>query len=480
MGEFAGFSDFYGQTQLHPFALSAVILLAFLVLALPRRFALAPLLVAATTLPMAQRMVIAGADFTMIRLLLLAYVVRFLLRGEWSAFTWNRLDTAVVLWAVAGTAIMTLHYATVDVLVNRLGWSYDIILGYFAGRVLLRGWSDVLGVARMAAIISIPVAAVFLYEWVTQYNLFHVFGGVSEFTRVREGRVRAQGPFAHAIIAGTFWAAMLPLIWMLLAGEGRSRTLALTGSASAFLIISATASSTPLLSAMAAFFGAALFVLRHRRTQIWVGLIVVLFVLHFFVMQAPVWHLISRVDFVGGSTGWWRYIILDTFINHWSDWYLTGYATPTDWAWQMRDITNEFIVQGLRGGMLTLTIFLFVLALAFGNVGRRLSEIADQRSLGDPTLEWRFWLVGVMVFVHLVTFTGLSYFGQMNILWYLQLAMAGAVGSGLAATVTEPDCKPSRRHQVPASVGGRLPHARVNPGAAGYPASRSTGLGKQP
>jgi len=479
MQAFEGFSDFYGQTQLHPFALSAVILLALLALALPRRYALAPLLVAATTLPMAQRVVIAGADFTMIRLLLLAYVLRFFLRGEWSGFTWNRLDTAVLLWAVSGTAIMTLHYGTVDVLVNRLGWSYDLILGYFAGRVLLRGWDDVLSIAKMVAIISIPVAAVFLYEWTTQYNLFHVFGGVAEFTKVREGRVRCQGPFAHAIIAGTFWAAMLPLIWMLWNGEKRSRALALTGSASAFLIIASTASSTPLLSAMAAVGGAVLFMLRYRRTQMWVGLIVVLFVLHFFVMQAPVWHLISRVDIVGGSTGWHRYHILDTFINHFSDWYLTGYSTPTDWAWQMRDITNQFIGVGLRGGLLTLSIFILVLLFAFGNIGRRLAEIELKSAEAPTNLEWMIWLVGVMIFVHVVNFTGLSYFGQMNVLWYLQLAMAGAVGAGLAASQTVIDPLTAGRRQ-PSPFRGLSPHRPDNPGLAGYRASRSGALGKRP
>ena len=479
MERFAGFADFYGQTNLHPFALSAVILLALLVLVFPRRFALVPLLVAATTLPMAQRLVIAGADFTMIRLLLLAYVLRFLLRSEWRGFSWNRLDTVVILWVIAGAAIMTIHYGSVEVFINRLGWGYDVVLGYFAGRVLLQGWDDVVGLAKATAVISLPMAVFFLYELVTQYNVFHVFGGVPEITNVRDGRVRCRGPFAHAIIAGTFWAVMLPLIWMLWSGERRSRILAIIGTVSAFTIIAATASSTPLLSAMAALGGAGLFLLRHRRTQMWVGLIAVLFVLHFFVMQAPVWHLISRVDIVGGSTGWHRYVILDTFINHFSEWYLTGYATPTDWRWQMRDITNQFIIQGVLGGLLTLAIFIFVLVLAFGNVGRRLAEIEGQGFGGDAMLEWRLWLVGVMVFVHVVTFTGLSYFGQMNILWHLQLAMAGAVGAGLAATQTMAELEPVGRRQPPPFV-RQSSRGPVNPGLAGYPATRSGGRGNRP
>jgi hypothetical protein len=47
----------------------------------------------------------------------------------------------------------------------------------------------------------------------------------------------------------------------------------------------------------------------------WVGLVGALAVLHFFVMQAPVWHLISRIDLIGGSTGWHRYIIFDAFLD---------------------------------------------------------------------------------------------------------------------------------------------------------------------
>jgi len=479
MQGFEGFSDFYGQTQLHPLALSAVILLAVLVLALPRRFALAPLLVAATTLPMAQRVIIAGADFTMIRLLLLAYLLRFFLRSEWSGFTWNRLDTAVLLWVTTGAVIMTFHYGSVDVLINRIGWSYDIILGYFAGRVFLRGWDDVLGIAKTTAVISIPVAVVFLYEWMTRHNLFHLFGGVPEFTQVREGRVRCQGPFAHAIIAGTFWAAMLPLMWMLWCEDKRLRTLALAGTASGFLIIAATASSTPLLSAIAALVGAALFVLRRWRTQMWVGLIAALVILHFFVMQAPVWHLMSRVDVIGGSTGWHRFIIFDTFLNHFSAWYLTGYTTPTDWAWQMRDITNEFMVQGLRGGLLTLSMFILVLLWAFGNVGRRLAAIEDEASGRDAALEWRLWLVGVIVFVHVMTFFGLSYFGQMNILWYLQLSIAGAVGAGLSARMTVADPKPLRRVQPSAFVSDPASRAPNNARFAGYRATQAGGRGER-
>ncbi len=449
-----GFSDFYGQTNLHPLALSAVVFLSFLVLILSRRFALAPLLISATAIPMAQRIVIAGADFTLMRLILIAYVLRILLRGDWRHFEWNRLDTMVVFWVLSGTMIMTINHGTVDALVNRLGWTYDITLSYFACRCLLRSWEEVLGLSRVAAIVAIPVACFFVLEWVTRTNLFSVFGGVPEITRIREGRLRCQGPFAHPILAGTFWAAMLPLIWMLLKERMAIRWLGIIGTGAGLVIIAASSSSTPLLSLAVAVVGVGLFKFRERRTVIWVSIFFSLFVLHFFIMQAPVWHLMARVDILGGSQGWHRYIIFDAFVNNFGEWYLVGDADPRSWGvWQMRDITNQYILEALRGGLLTLIIFILVISSSFKNVGKSLSFLEEKRTGKKYVSEWRVWLIGVAILVHVITFFGLSYFAQMSVLLYIHLGMAGSVLSLTAVKAHEPNESPTPRW--PFAVGGR-------------------------
>lgn len=430
-----GFAEYYGQTLMHPLALTFTVILGLAALWTPRRYALVPILLAATTLPMAQRVVIAGADFTLLRLLLLAYVIRILFRREWVGFAWNRLDSAVLIWVVVGATMVTVQYGF-DMVVNRAGWAYDILLTYFASRILIRHWYDFLTLAKATAIISVPMAAIFLYELATQKNMFHVFGGVSEFTWVREGRLRCQGPFAHPIIAGTFWAALMPLIWMLWRGEGQSRFFAIIGTLAGVTIIASTASSTPLLSSLAAVMGLSLFFLRGHRTKLWVGLFAAILILHFFIMKQPVWHLMARLDVVGGSTGWHRFVIFDAFVRHFSDWWLIGYATPTDWAWQMRDITNQYIGQGINGGLSRLVAFIMVLVVAFANVGRALGQGAEADRSDRVSAEWHTWLVGVIAFVHVVTFWGLAYFGQMSTLFYLQLAFAGSV-VGLAEQTEE-------------------------------------------
>jgi hypothetical protein len=441
-----GFADFYGQTSIHPLGIAMVLILAAAVFWAQRSIALLPLLLLATTVPMAQRLVVAGADFTLLRLLLLAYFLRIIFKGELRSLQRTPLDTAVILWVCSGTLIMTIHYGTLAAFVNRLGWSYDILLTYFAARCLLHTREDILELARYTALLSIPIAALFVLEWTTRYNIFSVFGGVHPITPMRLGRLRCQGPFAHAILAGTFWASMLPLIWMLWIEGGGRRRLCYLATGSVLVIVAATASSTPMLSVAAAFGAAGLFRFRHHRTQIWVGTLMVLALLHFVVMEKPVWHLMSRVDLVGGSTGWHRYVIFNAFVNHFSDWFLTGESNPRSWGvWQMRDITNQYILEGLRGGLLTLLMFLLVLGRAFGNVGKLLAAEETSGGKRDLKQEWIVWMIGVAVFVHVITFLGISYFAQMIVAFYLQLAIAGT----LTARPTRAERKPGRRVRSP-------------------------------
>ena len=421
----SGFGEFYGQTSLHPLALATTIALVLALFAVRRQLAFAPLMVAATTLPLSQRIVVAGADFTLMRILLLAYVLRIMVRKEGSEFRWNRIDTVVVLWALSGTLIMTIQLGTAGAFINRVGWTFEILATYFAIRCLVRTTDDVLALAKIIAITSIPIAALFAVETVTHKNLFSIFGGVSPETTMREGRFRCQGAFAHPIVAGTFWASTLPLIWMLWKQEGFAHRLCLLGTAATFVIIFACSSSTPLLSAAVAMAGLALFRYRAHRRRMWIGLIIVLLVLHL-IMDRPVWHLLARVDLVGGSTGWHRFVIFDAFVTHFSEWFLLGDTNPsTHWGvWQMRDITNQYILEGLRGGFIALFFFVLVLLYSFGDVGRALKAIAGRNNI---LAEKVVWLIGVTILVHTVSFFGVSYFGQMTAMLYIHFGLAGAV-----------------------------------------------------
>jgi hypothetical protein len=145
--------------------------------------------------------------------------------------------------------------------------------------------------------------------------------------------------------------------------------------------------------------------------------------LHLF-MNAPVWHLISRVNVIGGSTGWHRFHLIDTAIENVSEWWLFGTQSTAHWGYGLLDVTNQFVLEGVRGGLLTLVMFVAIIALAFQRVGRlRISAEA----LPDRYPSMLAWGLGVVLFVHVTSFLAVSYFGQIIMVWYMTLGMIGGV-----------------------------------------------------
>lgn len=417
----SGFGDHYGQSALHPVGLIAVLVLGALLLGLPRQYAVWPMILMACFIPSGQRLVVGGADFTLLRILILFGWMRIVSRNEFKAFTWTRLDAFSVCWMSAGTIVYTLQYGTTSALVNRAGWLFDGLGMYFLFRCVIRDWADVTRLAQAFAVVATPVAFALFLEWSTGRNAFSVFGGVPAMTDVREGKLRCQGAFSHAILAGCFWASVIPLMVAL----GRSKVwLAGCGIASSLFIVVACASSTPVMAVAFAIFGLAVYKIRaHTRYVRWSAVAVLL--LLSVIMSKPIWHIMARVNVLSGSTGWHRYQIMDATINNIGQWWLLGESNPMSWGvWEMRDITNQYILEGLRGGLLTLVLFIAVLTTAFRMIGRAMRRVKT-----EPEKRLMVWCVGVCLFIHVMTFFAVSYFGQIIMLVYLTLALVGSIHS---------------------------------------------------
>lgn len=382
----------------------------------------------ACLIPAAQRIVVFSLDFSFIRIMAMFMLARIFMKKEYAGFRWVRMDTLfVAVWAV-NAVVYTLQWGTIGAAVNRLGIGFEAMGVYFLGRVVIQEWEDLLGFIKLTAMIAFPVALFFLYESQTRYNVFSVFGGVREVTWVRAGRLRCQGPFSHPIIAGVFWASLMPLFAALWWHGKRGRGLAALGVTSGFVIVYCTSSSTPALALVAGFIGAGMFVARGKMRYVVWSSIGVLVALHL-VMQAPVWHLIARVSAVGGSTGWHRYHLIDAWINHFTEWAATGVKTTGHWGWGLQDVTNQYILYAVTGGLATLVLFIWLLIAVFRSVG-----ITVQRVDNDRPRQILAWSVGVMLFVHCTSFLGVGYFGQANLIWYLSLAIAVSMYRNLACT----------------------------------------------
>jgi hypothetical protein len=197
---------------------------------------------------------------------------------------------------------------------------------------------------------------------------------------------------------------------------GKKKLLYLAATTASIFIVAASASSTPLLSLVVVLAGVLLFKWRSYTPVANWCLVAGLTFLHF-VMQKPVWHLLARMDIIGGSTGWHRYILIDRAIKHFNEWAILGYRSTEHWGWGMQDVTNQFVFEGVRGGIITLIFFLALLFVMFRTTLRC--------SLRESTYNHRVlsWCFFVSLAGHCVSFLSVSYFGQIMMLWYMTLAV---------------------------------------------------------
>jgi len=410
------------ETVLHPVVLVAMLIAMTLIFLLPRKYVIWPFLCSAFLIPLGQSILVGGLHFFVIRIIILTVAVRMLA----SRFTspdgifGNRLgilDSVFLLWAfcraVAGILVFSFNSGA---LVYQGGFLLDAIGGFFVLRYLISDAEDIYRTLRVFATISIIIAGCMLFERVHQLNVFGLLGGVRAAPEVRNGSVRAEGPFQHELLAGTFAATLLPLFFLLWR-QGKSRVLALLGVIAATVMVITSHSSTSLMAYAAGLLGVCAWPLRrHMRLVRW-GLVLALISLHL-VMKAPVWFLIARIDIVGGSSGYHRAMLVNGFITHFRDWWLVGTTENARWGNTMWDLCNQFVAEGELGGLATFLCFLALIYICFSRLGAARKSVE-----GDRNKEWYFWLFGATLFSHIVGFFGISYFDQTRVSWFALLAM---------------------------------------------------------
>jgi hypothetical protein len=440
------FSHWYdNQTVVHPVGLAALIILSVALIALPRRFAFLPVLVLASLIPSAQRVVLGGLDFTFIRLLVLAGFVRILSRSELRGFRWQPLDRAVIACVVVTGIGYVARLRTTSALILQLGLTLDLIGMYLLSRLLVRNWRDLDRLALGATLLALPTAIFFMVEASTGRNLFAFFGGVPAITTIREGRLRCSGAFGNAILAGCFWASLTPLIVARGLQPGASRLLAALGTAGALVVVATCASSTPIMGILFALLASPLYLIRFELRWVRRGIVALLVSLHI-VMKAPVWHLISRIDLVGGSTGYHRYNLIDKFIKNFGEWWLYGTNSTRHWAWGLEDVANEYVAYGVRGGLAALILLITVLTIAFRQNGRTLRHFRKDRARSIYA-----WSLGIALLMHTVMFFAVFYFGQTEVMFFATLGVIGSL-TPLAARVRAPRATPAFPSPAPVST----------------------------
>lgn len=422
---------------------------AYYLFTLPRGWAPLPMLIAATYMTAGQALDVAGLNFTVIRLMALVGLIRVAVKRERIAGGFQTMDRLVAAWAVWLVCSAVFHKNVGSTLVFRAGFMFDNMIIYFLFRIFMRDLDEFLQLTRIILYVLAPLAVLMVVEKIQGYNWFSLLGGLPSEVVVRNGKVRAQGPFAHPILAGTVGAACLPLaalFWR------RNRKLALLGGLAAGAMVFASASSGPIMTVLIIFFGLALWKTRERMRAIrWTAVVLVLVLS--VVMQAPIYYLLAKIDLTGSSTGWHRAALIEAALNHLSEWWLVGtdytrhwMPTGVPWSPDHTDITNYYLQMGVMGGLPLMLLFMGVVVAGFTSVG-----FAMRRNQQAPS-ERRFlmWTLGAVLFGHATTFLSIPYFDQTVVYYHFLLAAIGSLYMARPVTVTAsaPDIsKPASAHE---------------------------------
>ncbi len=367
------------------------------------------------------------AHFTVIRILVAVGICRVLLKGEWIVNGMNNVDRMLILWALWLIGSSVFH--TSDAWVFRAGLVWSDLGCYFLFRIFLQNWEDVRRIFKVLCVVLVPIAMLMLLEKSTGNNPFGFLGGVNEISTVREGNIRASGPFTHPILAGTVGATCFPMALYLWKGH---RNYALLGLFAAAGMVFASTSSGPIMMVLFIVFGLAFWKVRERLRAIrWLALMTVIALDA--VMKDPVYFLMARIDISGGSTGYHRARLIQSSIEHLEEWWLAGTDYTRHWMATgiygndaHTDITNHLLAMGVMGGLPLMLLFVLILVAGFQAVGQALQKNKN------ASMEYRFliWTLGAILFGHVMNFFSISLFDQSVVFFYLVLAAISAVQVG--------------------------------------------------
>ncbi|MGB6691508.1 MAG: hypothetical protein WBE76_27035 [Terracidiphilus sp.] len=437
------------DTVLHPLVAIALVLVVILVLCLPRKHVILPLLLMIFLTPRGQVVVLAGVHFTIARILILAGLARLASSGGSSPLAGgiNDIDRAFTLLATWYLTAFSLQWMESQAFIKSLGDFLDTLGGYYVMRFFIRDREEIRRAIKALALVAIIAAPSMINEQVHHINLFGLLGGIPMLPAIRNGQVRSQGPFYVYITAGVFGAALVPLlIWLWT--SGKSKVIAGLGLISATVMVLTSHSSTPLSSYLFAIVGLCFWPLRRQMRTFRRALALTLIALHL-VMKAPVWALIARVDLTGSSTSYQRFMLIDNSVRHFWDWWFLGCKDYNTWGFDMWDLGDQYVAYAVTGGLLSLVLFIRVISCGFGQLGT-----ARKRVAGDRAREWSLWCIGAALLAYVVAYFGIGNFDQMQFAWYALLAfVSAAVGEAMRPSVPQGVVTSAPNYQVDGALG---------------------------
>jgi len=398
--------------------------LSFSIFLFPFNRVIVPIVVATCFMPADIAVILGPFHLYPIRILAFLSVVKLVVSGPNAAVRITKIDKLFIFYNLAGAVIYVI--ASKDsgqALIFQSGQLVDSLMIYYVFRKVITGTSSIMGICAVFKVCVIILLPFVIFEFFTANNLFSFLGrsGIS----VRAGEIRAAATFSHPILLGSFGAALLPMLWALYKVDRNKSTL-FSVLICVFFVFSCN-SSGPIVALISSVFFLAFFRWRRYGNILFYLMLFVSTIIHF-VRESPIWHFIYvRVRIKPSSTGYHRYLLFDAAVKEIKEWWLLGYGDQGPqwhikyWPWThatFTDVTNHYLLIGVRGGLLALLPFIIlcynaIKYLALASIGA--SSDNDQ---------WLWWGNAVTMIVHCISFLSVAYFGQITMFLYITIAIS--------------------------------------------------------
>ena len=207
------------ETLLNPFVAVAMLVTIVLMFTLPRNKVIIPFLLADFTIPIGQVVVLGGVHFTVLRILIIAGLIRMAAsRGTSSGGRFpggfNGVDLVVILWTVTLLINLSLQWMDMQVFIHNIGDFIDALGGYLVVRYFIPNGEVVRRAITTLAVVCTIQGICMLNEQIGHMNVFGYIGGFGPWLTIRDGKIRSQGVLG-SISGGALAGALIPLfLWL--------------------------------------------------------------------------------------------------------------------------------------------------------------------------------------------------------------------------------------------------------------------------
>ncbi len=418
--------------------LTFALIACLLVITLRPSYAMAAYLAALLWYPSFLAVSVGTVDILVGRFAVAVLLLRCLLNDDIRGkFVWCRLDTVVALYMVVSvvTYFIMPTKSTMLIVENRGGHLMDTWCAYLSARLIITDRTRLISLIKCMSVLLVPLAVLGIVESTTGWQPFAPLRIYSPWYRegaaftsgVRFGFNRAVGPFSHSILFGGGFAMFLPLVYYLRHEKKDWRSFAYVLSGIALLGALSSMSSGPWVMVIVVIFCLAM-----EKRKAWVKPLFMFGVLSCFLVgvisNRSFYHVIAdRANPLSGAS-WHRSRLIDLAIEHFDEWWMVGYG-DRDPGWgpslgmDHTDVTNGYILAGVRYGILGLIGLCAVLAQAFRDIA------STHKRMAQPAIKSLCWAFGSLLFAVAVTLMSVSFFGQLSTLFYCCLGMIGSLCS---------------------------------------------------